>query len=55
MAALNGTALILKVGSTTVAKGKSNTFNISRATIDVSNKDSAGWKESIYEIGRAHV
>jgi TP901-1 family phage major tail protein len=51
MAALNGTALVLKVGATNVAKGKSNTFNISRATIDVSNKDSAGWKESIYGQG----
>ena len=49
--AQNGTAVVLKVEGTTIAKGKSNTFNLSRALIDVSNKDSAGWKEQIYGQG----
>jgi len=49
--AQNGTAVVLKVESTTIAKGKSNTFNLSRALIDVSNKDSSGWKEQIYGQG----
>ena len=51
MAAQNGTAVVLKVEGTAIAKGKSNTFNLSRALIDVSNKDSAGWKEQIYGQG----
>jgi predicted secreted protein len=48
---VNGTAIILKVGSTQIAKLKSNTLKVSRAAIDVSNKDSGGWKESIYGQG----
>lgn len=51
MAAQNGTAVNLYVGSTLVASGKSNSFNLSRALIDVSNKASNGWKESIYGQG----
>jgi hypothetical protein len=51
MAAQNGTAVNLYVGSTLVASGKSNSFNLSRATIDVSNKTSNGWKEQIYGQG----
>jgi predicted secreted protein len=51
MAAQNGTAVNLYVGSTLVAMGKSNSFNLSRALIDVSNKTSNGWKESIYGQG----
>lgn len=51
MAAQNGTAVVLKVEGTTIAKGKSNTFNLSRALIDVSNKDSNGYKEQIYGQG----
>jgi len=49
--AMNGTAILLKVGSTTVAKLKSNSFKLERAVIDVSNKSSEGWKESIYGQG----
>lgn len=49
--AMNGTAILLKVGATTVAKLKSNSFKVNRATIDVSNKDSGGWKESLYGQG----
>lgn len=49
--AQNGTAVVLKVEGTAIAKGKLNSFNLSRATIDVSNKDSGGWKESIYGQG----
>ncbi len=49
--AMNGTAILLKVGGVTVAKLKSNSFKVERASIDVSNKDSGGWKESIYGQG----
>ena len=45
---LNGTAVVLKIGGTTIAKLKSNSFKVNAAAIDVSNKDSAGWKEQIY-------
>jgi len=48
---MNGTAVVLKINGTTVAKLKSNTMNFSRALIDVSNKDSGGWKQSIYGQG----
>ena len=51
MAAQNGTAVVLKVEGTAIAKGKSNGFNLSRALIDISNKDSNGWKESLYGQG----
>ena len=51
MSAQNGTACLLKVEGTEIAMGKSNGFNLSRALIDISNKDSAGWKESIYGQG----
>jgi predicted secreted protein len=51
MAAQNGTAVNLYVGNQMVAMGKSNSFNLSRALIDVSNKQSNGWKESIYGQG----
>ena len=46
--AQNGTAIVLKIGSTNIAKLKSNSMKINASAIDVSNKDSAGWKESIY-------
>lgn len=46
--AMNGTAMVLKIGGTTVAKLKSNSIKVNAAAIDVSNKDSEGWKESIY-------
>lgn len=49
--AQNGTAVVLKVEGTEIALGKSNSFNLSRALIDVSNKASGGWKESIYGQG----
>ena len=49
--AMNGTAIVLKVDGVTIAKLKSNTFKVNRAGIDVSNKDSAGWKEQIYGQG----
>jgi|688.fasta_scaffold46092_7 predicted secreted protein len=50
---LNGTAVVLKINGTTVANLKSNTMSFTRALIDVSNKDSGGWKESIYGQGSA--
>jgi TP901-1 family phage major tail protein len=46
--AMNGTAIVLKIGGVTVAKLKSNSISANAAAIDVSNKDSAGWQESIY-------
>lgn len=46
--AMNGTAILLKIGGTTVAKLKSNAITANASAIDVSNKDSAGWQESIY-------
>lgn len=46
--AQNGTAIVLKIGGTTIAKLKSNSMKFNANAIDVSNKDSAGWKESIY-------
>lgn len=49
--AMNGTAILLKVEGTTVAKLTSNSFSLNRAAIDVSNKDSNGWQESIYGQG----
>jgi len=49
--AMNGTAILLKVGGVTVAKLKSNSFKLERSLIDVSNKSSSGWKESIYGQG----
>jgi hypothetical protein len=51
MAAQNGTAVNLYLNGTIFAMGKSNSFNLSRALIDVSNKQSNGWKESIYGQG----
>jgi predicted secreted protein len=49
--AMNGTAVVLKINGTTIAKLKSNSFTVNRAAIDVSNKDSGGWQESIYGQG----
>jgi TP901-1 family phage major tail protein len=49
--AINGTAVVLKIGGTTIAKLKSNSLKLSRNAIDISNKDSGGWKESIYGQG----
>ena len=49
--AMNGTAILLKVEGTTVAKLTSNSISLNRAAIDVSNKDSNGWQESIYGQG----
>jgi predicted secreted protein len=49
--AMNGTAIVLKINGTTIAKLKSNSFTVNRAAIDVSNKDSGGWQESIYGQG----
>jgi predicted secreted protein len=48
---MNGTAILLSIAGTTVAKLTSNSLKVARGTIDVSNKDSAGWKESIYGQG----
>jgi len=48
---LNGTAILLKIEGTSVAKLTSNNLSLSRAAIDVSNKDSGGWQESIYGQG----
>lgn len=53
--AMNGTAILLKIGATNVAKLVSNSFNLNRAAIDVSNKDSGGWQESIYGQGSATI
>lgn len=49
--AMNGTAILLKIGDTSIAKLTSNNLKVNRNLIDVSNKDSAGWKESIYGQG----
>lgn len=46
--AMNGTAILLSVEGTSIAKLKTNSMAINAATIDVSNKSSGGWKESIY-------
>lgn len=46
--AMNGTAIVLKIGGTTIAKLKSNSMKFNANAIDTSNKDSAGWKEQIY-------
>lgn len=48
---MNGTAILLKVEGTTIAQLTSNNMSISRAEIDVSNKDSGGWQEVIYGQG----
>lgn len=53
MAAQNGTAVILYAETTPFAYGKTNSLNINRALIDISNKGSNGWKESIYGQGSA--
>ena len=52
---INGTAILLKIEGTTIAKLVSNSFNLNRATIDVSNKDSGGWQESLYGQGSATI
>lgn len=44
---INGSAMLLLIEGTAVAFGKSLNFNLSKATIDVSNKDSASNKEII--------
>ena len=44
---INGSAMLLLVEGTAVAFGKSFSFNLSKATIDVSNKDSNSNKELI--------
>ena len=44
---MNGTAIVLKLGGTTIAKLKSNSMKLDMSAIDVSNKDSAGYKEII--------
>jgi len=41
----NGTDLIMMIGTTAVAFCTSNDFEITMATRDTSNKDSAGWAE----------
>ena len=46
--AMNGTAILLLVEGSAVAKLKTNSISLNAATIDVSNKTSGGWKESIY-------
>lgn len=51
MAAQNGTAVVIKVGSNVIAYGTAQNMKVGRATIDVSNKNSAGWKELIYGQG----
>lgn len=53
--AMNGTAVLLKIETTTVAKLTSNNITFSRAAIDVSNKDSGGWQESIYGQGSGSI
>jgi len=47
MAAQNGTATVLKLNSTIIARGKSNGFEQTANMIDVTNKDSAGNKAFI--------
>ena len=44
---LNGTALLLYSGSNAIAASKSHTLSVNAETIDVTTKDSAGWKEII--------
>lgn len=51
MAAQNGTAVILYADYYPFAYGKTNSLTLSRAAIDVSNKGSNGWKETIYGQG----
>ena len=46
--AMNGTAMVLTIGATQIAKLKTNSFKVNANAIDTSNKDSAGWKEQIY-------
>ena len=52
---MNGTAIILKVGATAVALLESNDIAFNRAVIEVTNKDSLGWKDSIYGLGSASI
>lgn len=46
--AQNGTAVVIKVGTQAILYGTTNSMKIGAASIDISNKDSAGWKEVIY-------
>jgi len=48
---MNGTAVLLYDGTTAIGYGTSVGLNLARSPIDVSNKSSAGWKESIYGQG----
>ena len=48
---MNGTAVLLYDGATAIGYGTSIGLNLSRSPIDVSSKNSAGWKESIYGQG----
>jgi predicted secreted protein len=45
--ATSGTAVVIKVGTDTIAYGKTSSFKIGMSPIDISNKDSAGYKEII--------
>ncbi len=52
---MNGSAILLKIETTTVAKLVSQSINFTRAEIDVSSKDSGGWKEVIYGQGSGSI
>ena len=47
MAKLNGTNLLVYVGSNAIGGTRSFTLNLSQDTPDATTKDSAGWKEVI--------
>jgi hypothetical protein len=47
MAKLNGTKMLLLVGSTTIGATKSFTLDLKEANIDASSKDSAGWTDRL--------
>lgn len=47
MAKLNGTNLLVYVGSNAIGGTRSCTLNISQDTPDATTKDSSGWKEVI--------
>lgn len=47
MAKLNGTGLLVYVGSNAIAGTRSFTLNLSQDTPDATTKDSEGWKEVI--------
>lgn len=45
MAKINGTSILLYSGANLIAASKNHTLNLESDTMDVTTKDSAGWKE----------